>query len=156
MRSLLHRSKSRVGNLFDIGTGSFSIAKGGCTLYFRTLPRDAEGMKTISHILILVLIVSMYFSYCQWRCSHYYVLSAAMEKKGDWQRTVHFAAKAAKANPLDDKPLHLVSKALLEQGHLEPAILIIKKVLRVRPHKKYLLHNLKLGVNKFKALQRKK
>lgn len=76
-----------------------------------------------------------------------------MERKNDWRNTLVFAAKAVKANSLDDRPLHLVSKALLEQGHLQVGILITRKALAVRPHKKYLLHNLKRGMEKLKLIQ---
>lgn len=112
-------------------------------------------MRIISHILILLLIVSIYVSYCQWKYSHYYMFSAVMERKEDWPKTALFAAKAAKANPFDDKPLHVLSKAFLEMGHFQAGISIIKKVLIVRPHKKYLLHNLKHGIERFKSLQSK-
>lgn len=110
-------------------------------------------MKMISHILILVLIVSLYVSYCQWQCSHYYMFSAAMERKQNWPKTILFAAKAAKANPFNDKPMHVLGRALLEQGHLQAGISITKQVLAVRPYKKYLLHNLKHGIEKLKSGQ---
>lgn len=112
-------------------------------------------MKTISHILILVFIVSIYVSYCQWQSSRYYALSAAMQMRSDWPKMLIFAVKAAKANPLDDKPLHLVIEALLRQDRLKPAILLIKKVLSVRPYKKYLLRNLKVAMENLKVLQSK-
>lgn len=77
-----------------------------------------------------------------------------MERRGDWPKTVVFAIKAAQVNPLDDKPLHVLSKALLEQGHLKAGIAIGKKVLAVRPYKKYLLHNLKRGMEQLKSVQK--
>lgn len=113
-------------------------------------------MRIMAHILILLLIVSLYVSYCQWQSSHYYALSALMERRQDWPKTVLFAAKAAKANPFNDKPMHVLGRALLEQGHLQVGISITKQVLAVRPYKKYLLHNLKGGMEKFKSLQSKK
>lgn len=111
-------------------------------------------MRIISHILILALIVSLYISYCQWQCSHYYALSALMERRQDWPKMILFSAKATKANPFNDKPLHVLGRALLEQGHLQAGISITKKVLVVRPYKKYLLHNLKRGMEKLKSLQK--
>lgn len=111
-------------------------------------------MRIISHILILILIVSLYVSYCQWQCSHYYMFAAAVERKGDWPRTILFATRAANANPFDDKPLHVLSKGLLEIGQLRAGISIIKKVLLVRPYKKYLLHNLKYGMKKLEPVQK--
>ena len=113
-------------------------------------------MRTISHILILAFIVSIYVSYCQWQASHYYALSASMERQKNWPKMTVFAMKAAKADPLDDKPLHLLSQALLKQGHLEPAISLMKKALTVRPYKKYLHHNLKLAKENLKSVQGKK
>lgn len=113
-------------------------------------------MKIISHILMLGLIVSLYVSYCQWQGSHYYMLAAAMERKGDWPKTILFAGKAAKANPFNDLPLHVLSKGLLERGYLKLGISIIKKVLIVRPHKKYLRHNLKRAIQKLKLAQSNK
>jgi len=113
-------------------------------------------MRIISHILILVLIIGIYVSYCQWQGSHYYLFSAAMEKNSKWTETILYAMKGFKANRFDDRHLHLLSKALLEQGRYKPGISIIKRALAVRPHKKYLLRNLKLGVQEFKAGQDKK
>ena len=113
-------------------------------------------MKTISHILILGLIVSLYVSYGQWQSSHYYVLATTMERHQKWSKTVAFAAEAIKANPLDDRPLHILSRALIEQGHLQLSIAITEKVLRVRPYKKYLRHNLKAAREMLKSLESKK
>ena len=111
-------------------------------------------MKIISHILILAFIVSIYVSYCQWQSSYYYVLAAATERQQDWPKTILFAGKAAKANPLNDLPFHALGRALLEQGHFQVGIAITKKALTVRPYKKYLLHNLKRGIEAFKTREK--
>ncbi len=108
-------------------------------------------MKIISRILILAFIVSIYVSYCQWQSSYYYALAAATERQYDWPKTIVFAAKAAKANPLDDLAFHALGRALLEQGYFQVSISITRKALTVRPHKKYLLHNLKAGLQGLKA-----
>ena len=113
-------------------------------------------MKTISHILILALIVSIYMGYCQWQSSYYYALAAATEKQRDWPKTIVFAGKAAKANPRDDLAFHALGRALLEQGYLQIGISITKKALAVRPYKKYLLYNLKRGMERLKSVQGKK
>ena len=111
-------------------------------------------MRIISHLLILVLIVSLYVSYCQWQSSYYYALAATTEAKMDWPKTILFAAKAAEANPFNDLPLHTLGRALLEQGHLEISIAITKQVLAVRPYKKYLIYNLKQGMAKLNAMKK--
>lgn len=110
-------------------------------------------MKIVSHILIVVLLASLYASYCQWQSSKYYMFAAAMEKKQDWPRTINFSIKAAKANPWDDKPLHVLSAGLLRQGSLEAGIALARKSLLVRPYKKYLLNNVQRGVEKLKSLE---
>ena len=113
-------------------------------------------MRIISHILILAFIVSIYVSYGQWQSSHYYVLSTTMERHQKWPEMLAFAAEAIKANPLDDRPMHLLSRALIEQGHLQLSIGLMKKVLRVRPYKKYLRHNLKAARKMLKSKESKK
>lgn len=113
-------------------------------------------MRIISHILILAFIVSIYVSYGQWQSSHYYVLSTTMERHQKWPEMLAYAAEAIKANPFDDRPMHLLSRALIGQGHLQSSIAIMKKVLRVRPYKKYLRHNLKAARTMLKkSLERK-
>lgn len=111
-------------------------------------------MRIISHILIVAFIVSIYVSYCQWQSSYYYTLAATTERQQDWPRTILFAGKSAKAYPLDDLPFHTLGRALLEQGHLQVGIAITKKALTVRPHKKYLLYNLKKGREALKAKEK--
>lgn len=112
-------------------------------------------MRIVSHMLILVLIVSLYVGYCRWQSSYYYALAAVTERQNNWPETVLFAGKAGKANVLDDLPLHTLGRALLELGYLELSIAITRKALAVRPYKKYLIHNLKQGMAKFKAKQSK-
>jgi len=103
-------------------------------------------MKALSVILGVMLVCSLYTGYRQLMSSACYSFARRAEKTGQWGDAVVFAIKAYQFNPLDDRTLHPASRALIELGHVEPAIALIAKCLKVRPNKDYLLYNLRVAI----------
>lgn len=101
-------------------------------------------MKYLSCILAVILALSLLVSYRQVKASQYYLIASTAEKERRWDLMALYSAMARKANPLDHRPLHTLGRALHILGHDEPALAVMREVLKRRPYKRSVLKNYRI------------